>query len=210
MICRDYLFSLRTCLDHMEKYVKDLKDQGTDLLKLFTDGTHAAYDGCKEYGFTYHLRNCVQHCENIVFKVDSNTESDIKTSKAMLLSNYDGWNEYDKEFLCGCEDYFSLTKLFSKAQKAFEKAIAPVLQYTIDKGTVTEDLLFLRNWGDSLSGFFQHDVQCFHLIVAIRPDQTPVDMNGEVPMDAELTGYLIDWEMIYQLTNCIICTNGKS
>ena len=206
LLCRDFLFSFRTCLDHMEKHVKDHEKDDPKLLEIFKAGTSAAYDSHKEYGFTYHLRNCAQHCASIVFRIDGETNSSIICSKAKLLAGFDGWNKYDKDYFEECGDEINLFEVFSKAFEAFNQALVPLQQYVINRDNTAEDLFFLRDWGDTLSGFYNHNVNSFHVMLSKRRDGTPVFAEEEPPSDTEYTVWLIDWDMIYGLTDSITRT----
>lgn len=200
-LCRDFLFEFRTCLDHMETKIKRKYGEESELWKLFKQKTGEAYDNCKEYGFTFHLRNSSQHCATIVHGFNGSTGLGISSSKSQLIKDHKGWNRYDRAFFQTVDENIDLLTVFRKAYEAFNKALAPIVQYLLEQESVKSDLLLLRKWGDWFTESFQEDVHSFHVFTSQSPDGTPVCMEGDVPIDTGWTFLAIDWDAIYGITN---------
>lgn len=209
-LCRDFLFEFRTCLDHMETKIKQRHGKNSQLWQLFKDNTSSAYDNCKEYGFTYHMRNSAQHCTSIVHGFNGSTGVGISCNKNQLLREDDCWKQYDKDYLKTQNDEIDLLSVFQKAYIAFEEATAPVIQYMIQQGNVYQNLWLLRKWGDALSKDFLIDVHYFHIFIAAEQDGDPVSMNGVVPEGTGLKCIAIDWDSIYGITDCMKPKSGRT
>ena len=203
LLCRDFLFSFRTCLDHLETSIKRKHGDDSQIWKMFKQQTGDVYDNCPEYGFTYHLRNCSQHCASIVHGFGERDNRKILSEKQLLQQNFKNWNEYDKLFLAQQGDQLDIIEIFNKANNVLCNALKPVMQEIIDQNSVKRDLWFLRDWGEALSKEFSHDVRDFHVFSAWTKEREPVDMAGEVPDDTTLEGNVVDWDAIYGITDML-------
>jgi len=198
-LVRSFLFEFRTCLDHMETEIKQKYGKSSDLWRIFHENTSKAYDDCPEYGFTYHFRNCSQHCKNVVHGFCGATGTKISSNTKKLLEEYDSWKETDKEYMRNCGENIDLLQTFSKCFSAFNTALIPVVGYLLNNNGVGNDLMYLREWGDYLSNCYQLDVSSFHL-AEFEDSENQEDLNENVKINA----FPIDWEMVYELTDSII------
>ena len=162
-LVRGFLFEFRTCLDHMETEIKRAYGEDSDLWKIFKEGTSSAYDNHIEYAFTSHLRNCSQHCKNVVHGFNCSTGIGISSNTSRLLSEYKKWKQIDKDYMAACGSEVDLLKTFSVTFSAFNTALKPIMQYLLNNNNVGTKLLYLREWGDSLQKQFKHDVHCYHM-----------------------------------------------
>lgn len=208
-LTRSFLFEFRTALDHMEAAIKhDFGDQSKEW-GIFTEGTNNAYDQVMEYAFTYHLRNCAQHCTNIVHGFYGASGSCISSNKEKLLNDYDRWNAVDKQFMAGCDANIDLILVFEKAWKAFNTALVPLIQHFLDEGNTLEQLWYLR-MGDHLRTSFKKDVSNFYLMTPILPSGEEANLDDWKHGKADsLDAYLIAWDEIYELTNRLADKNGN-
>lgn len=202
-LVRGYLFELRTCLDHMETEIKRKHGENSVLWNLFKTGTADAYDKHPEYAFTYHLRNCSQHCKNVVHGFNCVTGIGISSNTQKLLAEYKKWNQVDKDFMNNSGSEIDLLKTFSEAFSAFNVALAPVVQHLLNTDDVGKKLRYLRNWGDSLQTAFQHDIHCFHVVNITYSDGTDATHEDMATGDVVVNAYPIDWEMIYELSDLV-------
>lgn len=203
-LCRGFLFEFRTCLDHMETEIKRKHGKDSELCKVFKDSVSKAYDTCSEYAFTYHLRNCSQHCKNIVHGFNGSNYIGISSNGEKLLNEFDGWKPEDKEFIQHSKRDIDLLEVFSKAFSALNKALSPVVQYLLEHNEVCQDIRYLRKWGDSLSKTFEHDVHSFHMFDIKFKDGKEAKREDMATGDVCVNGYPFDWDMIYELTNSLV------
>ncbi len=202
-LVRGFLFAFRTCLDHMETEIKQKHGEHSPLWQLFQAGVHHAYDTCPEYAFTYHLRNCAQHCKNVVHGFSHGQGLGIVSNTRRLRAEYTKWNSVDKAFMASAGDTLNLLDIFSKAFSAFNDALRPVMQQLLDTNQAGSGVIYLRQWGDRLSSLYQHEVHCFHIVSLEFPDgreATREDMAGN---DIRVNAYPMDWDRIYALSDSI-------
>lgn len=202
-LVRSYLFELRTCLDHMETEIKRNYGENSDLWRLYKAGTANAYDKHSEYAFTYHLRNCSQHCKNVVHGFNGTTGIGISSNTQKLLAEYKKWNQVDKEFMRKSGSEIDLLKTFSEAFSAFNVALDPIVQHMLNTNNVGKKLKYLREWGDSLHTAFQHDIHCFHIVNLTYSDGRDANHKDMEKGDVIINAYPIDWEMIYELSDLV-------
>ena len=203
-LVRGFLFEFRTCLDHMETEIKRQYGKNSTLWTLFETGTGDAYAKHPEYAFTYHLRNCSQHCKNVVHGLKGSTGIGISSSTQRLIAEYEKWKPVDKEYMACCGSDVDLLKTFSETFSAFNTALTPVIQHLLNMDNVGEKLQYLRAWGKSLQTEFQHDIHGFHIVnitYSNGKDATREDMAKD---DIVVNAYVIDWEMIYELSDLVI------
>lgn len=202
-MCRGFLFEFRTCLDHIETEIKRRYGESSELWSVFKEGVSNAYDTCAEYAFTYQLRNCSQHCKNIVHGFNGDARIGISSNAKKLLDEYKKWKSTEKQYICDAGTDIDLLKTFSKAFLALNEALAPVIQYLLDRNNVCNDIRYLREWGDSLSKQYNHDVHSFHIFDIKFNDgreATIADMTAE---NIIIYAYPFDWDMIYELSNSL-------
>ena len=142
-LVRGFLFEFRTCLDHMETEIKRVYGEDSELWKIFKDGTSNAYDKHPEYAFTYHLRNCSQHCKNVVHGFNCATGIGISSNVQTLLTEYDRWKQEDKDYMSASGSEIDLLYTFSETFKAFNSALVPVIRYLLNSNSVGDKLLYL-------------------------------------------------------------------
>lgn len=209
-LTRSFLFEFRTTLDHMEAAIKHDFGVQSKEWSIFSRETNNAYDQVKEYAFTYHLRNCAQHCTNIVHGFYGVTGSCISSNKEKLLHDYDSWKAVDKQFLAGCDANIDLILVFEKAWKAFNEALTPLIQLFLDEGDTLEQLWCLRNMGDHLRASFKKDVSNFYLMTPVLPSGEEASMDDWRHGSANsLNANLFAWDEIYELTNNLVDKNGN-
>lgn len=200
-----FLFEFRTCLDHMETEIKREYGEDSEIWKCFKEGTSTAYIQHIEYAFTYHLRNCSQHCKNVVHGFNGVTGIGISSNTKKLLAEYKKWKVVDKEVMNASGEDIDLLKIFSEAFYAFNTALVPVISYLLNTNNTGESLLYLRKWGDELKSVFQHDVHCYHIVNITHIDGTDATRDQMICGEkVVVNAYPIDWEMIYELSDLVI------
>ncbi len=202
-LVRGFLFEFRTCLDHMETEIKRKYGESSTLWNLFKTGTADAYDNHPEYAFTSHLRNCSQHCKNVVHGFNCATGIGISSNTSRLISEYKKWKQIDKDYMTACGSEVDLLKTFSETFTAFNDALAPIVCYLLNTNNVGKKIQYLREWGDSLHKEFKHDVNCYHIAHIVYNDGTDATRDDMVTGDVVVNVHPFDWEMIYELTNSI-------
>lgn len=208
-LVRGFLFEFRTCLDHMETEIKRAYGEDSDLWKIFKTGTSSAYDDHIEYAFTSHLRNCSQHCKNVVHGFNCTTGIGISSNTSRLLSEYKKWKQIDKDYMAACGSDVDLLKTFSETFSAFNTALKPVMQYLLNNNNTGTKLLYLREWGDSLHSQFKHDVHCYHIVNIEFSDGSSATQNDMASGDVIVNAYPLDWELIYELSDSITPSKQK-
>lgn len=203
-LVRGYLFEFRTCLDHMETEIK--RSYGTDstVWNLFETGTSNAYDKYPAYAFTYHLRNCSQHCKNVVHGFNGTTGIGISSNAQKLTAEYKKWKQVDIDYMTSVGNEIDLLKTFSETFLAFNDALAPIIRHLLNSNDVGGKLQYLRKWGDSLCKEFQHEVHCFHVINIVFSDGSDATREDMATGDVIVNAYPFEWEIIYELTNSMI------
>lgn len=201
-LVRSFLFEFRTCLDHLETAFKRKNSEDPQLWNVFKLETNKAYDNCPEYAFTYHLRNCSQHCENVVHCFSSSSNSlGISSSKTALLSGFSGWKETDRIFLSKKGESIELIPVFSKAFDALQEAMKAVIGYLLNHNEIGENLWYLRKWGDSLSSQLGHEVHSFHIVEMVCGDGSSAKEEDFARDDISIKAVAVDWDLIYELTD---------
>jgi len=203
-LVRGFLFEFRTCLDHIETDIKRKYGEDSELWNIFKTGTGNAYDNFPEYAFTYHLRNCSQHCKNIVHGFIGNTGIGISSNVSLLLNDYKKWNAVDKQFMESSGPVLDLLAIFTVTFTAFNNSLKPVIQYLLNTNNTAQKLLYLRKWGDSLCKEFKHDVHCYHIANIISCDGQVIPMENMSQDNVSVRIYPIDWSFIYELTDSIV------
>lgn len=209
-LVRGFLFEFRTCLDHMETEIKRVYGEDSELWKIFKNGTSNAYDKYPEYAFTYHLRNCLQHCENVVHGFNGTTGIGITSNVQTLLAEYKKWKQVDMDFMSASGSEIDLLNTFSVTFIAFNTALVPVIQYLLNTNRVGEKLLYLRSWGDSLHTRFEHDVHCYHIVNITFRNGNDATRDDMATGDIIVNTYTIDWGLIYELSDLVTTVTQKN
>ncbi len=185
-LVRNFLFAFRTCLDHMQTAIR--QDYEDDChWQAFHAATSAAYDGVPEYAFVSHLRNCAQHCRNVVHGFHGTTGIRISSNRQTLQRVYDRWKPVDMDFMAGAGEEIDLMGTIERAFNAFHQAMIQVIRHFMETDGAGADVMYLRSWGEALDRQFGHGVHCYHI--------AQVHENGTV--DA----YSPDWNRIFDLTD---------
>ncbi len=202
-LVRNFLFEFRTCLDHMETDIKQKHGEKSDLWEVFREGTSKAYDDHLEYAFTYHLRNCSQHCKNVVHGFNSTTNIGLSSNTERLLAEYSRWNQVDKRYMQKVGKEIDLLKTFSIAFSAFNTALAPVIQHMLNTNGVGGELSYLRQWGEWFTANYKHSVHAFHVVKITFKDGKEATKEDMSSGDVIVNAYPIDWGLVYELTDSI-------
>jgi len=208
-LVRRFLLEFRTCLDHMETHIKRNYGKKSALWQVFSNETSKAYDHYLEYAFTYHLRNYGQHCDRIVHGLRGSTGIGISSNVSILLSTYDDWKPIDKEYMEKVGIDIDLCDMLSKAFFALNSALKGILQHMLQIDDVGNKLLYLRRWGDFLSGGFQHAVNSFHIYNLVFADGSSAMQEDLASGDVHIHACAINWEMIYEFTDCLAAVKHR-
>lgn len=209
-LVRGFLFEFRTCLDYMEAHIKDEHGEDSEIWKIFDANTSIAYDSCPEYAFTYHLRNCAQHCRNVVHGFNGTSGIGISSNAGRLLREYKKWKPVDKEFLRNAGNEVDLLHTFSNAFQAFNTALRPVMVYLLNNNSIGGEVTFLRKWGDFFHNGYGHDVHCYHIVDIHFRDGKSATKEDMESGDVVINAYPIDWKVIYELSDSITATKKST
>lgn len=208
-LCRNFLFEFRTYLDHMQTMLDHDYGKTSQIFQDFINGTHLAYDNCPEYGFTYQLRNCSQHCENIVHSATGDgRQPGIRPASngAKLLAQFGGWKAAEKTFIQNSDAMIDLQHVFEKTYDALEYVHAPVIRHMLAADGVAQDVVYLRRWADWLTHgcekpreeiWYQHFAHAVH---SDNSEATPEEYNqgaGDINFEVRI----VDWEAVYDLSD---------
>lgn len=201
-LCRNFLYEFRAFADHLEAGIKRKHGADSALCKLFKDKSGKAYDSVPEYGFTSHLRNCSQHCVDIVHSIQSN-EKGLRpaSSPERLLNDFD-WNQKDKNFIKSFTKNIDLQEIFEKTYNAIGIYHEPIMQYLLDHDGVNADIIYLKDWAKTLSSS-EEEIYSWHLMnikQADDSDATLEDYKNGVP-GLKFDAYPIEWKAVYEITS---------
>lgn len=209
-LCRGFLFEFKTYLDHMQTTLSHRYGKKSQALQQFLDGTHDAYDNSPEYAFTYQLRNCSQHCENVVHTAmdmkDRNGVTPMSVSEK-LLAEFGGWKANDKEFLKQTEKV-DLLAVFKKTYDALGYVHTPVIQYMLDHDGVAADVMYLRKWANCLEKnhhVSKDEIWYWHFAHMIHSDGREVteEEYQQNHPDREYQVMVLDWGTLYELSDAL-------
>lgn len=202
-LVRGFLFEFRTCLDHMETEIKRKYGESSTLWKLFAETTSNAYDSCPEYAFTSHLRNCSQHCKEVVHGFNGNTGIAISSNTKRLKTEYKKWKKVDLDFMESIGEEIDLLSTFSKTFSALNLALKPIIQYLLETNNTCDNLLHVHKYGDLLHNEYKHDIHCYHIVDIVFQDGKSATQNDIASGNVVVHAYPFDWDMIYELTNSL-------
>jgi len=209
--CRGFLFELRTYLDHMQTMLTREYGKGSAILTDFQIGTHNAYDNSPEYAFSYRLRNCSQHCENVVHRaIETVGRKGIRafSQPDLLLSSFSEWKSDEKAYILSHTDNMDLMDIFEKTFDALAYVHTPVIQHMLNQNGVAADVRFLRDFADWLqeaNHVDQGDLWYWHFAHAVHADATeatPEEYNNHAA-DIRFDVQVLDWESMYSLTDSL-------
>lgn len=209
--CRGFLFEFKTYLDHMQAMLSHEYEKAPQVLRAFQAGTHTAYDKSPEYAFTYQLRNCSQHCENVVHNLvvePGRTGVRPVSAPDMLLKNYKKWKASEKTFIQGHPVNMDLLSIFEKTYDALGYVHTPVIQYMLDHDGVAADVVYLRKWADWLLVSYpqtKEDIWKWHFAHATHADGTEAtaeEYNNHVA-DIHFDVQILDWDSVLDLSSSL-------
>lgn len=183
------LFEYRTYLDHLQTTFTKKYGKESDILRIFREGTHRAYDTCPEYTFVYQLRNNMQHFDSIVHSFEAPKKMNYlqPCSIPEILLRDGGWKEPERAFIESAKGNIDLQKVFEATYNSMEYIQVPVMQYFLDLNDGAGEITMLRNWIDGI--FPRKESRYYHL--------AEVDDHGNV------TALPVYWEAIYQITDAM-------
>lgn len=210
--CRGFLFEFRTYLDHMQAMLSHEYGKTSQVLRAFSGGTHNAYDNSPEYAFAYQLRNCSQHCENVVHNlVIEPSKPGIRpvSEPAKLLANYDKWKVAEKTFIQNHIASMDLLSIFEKTYDALGYVHTPVIQYMLDHDGIASDVVYLRKWADWLLESYpqtKEDIWKWHFAHVTHPDGTEATAeeynNQDEGMHFDIR--ILDWGSVIDLSSSLM------
>jgi hypothetical protein len=128
----NYLFSVRTFLDHIETKLKNLYDQNSIKVINFKKACSFEYDNCFSYRFLYKLRNYSQHCGLPLegFSLESKEEPEfsgkivnsmiVKFKRENLLT-YGEWGNRIKQEIKALPEEFNVLPHVINLTKSLDK-----------------------------------------------------------------------------------------
>ena len=209
-LCRGFLYEFRAFVDHLETSIKRRHTENSELYRLFKEKSGYAYDNIPEYRFTYQLRNCSQHCVDIVHSIQG-TPTGLRPSSVpdKLLAEFD-WNAKNKAYLNNMTGNIDLQTTFEKTYNAVGYYQQPIIQYVLENNQVNVDIKYLRDWGEVLSPS-SSQIFNWHFMNMKRSDgsdATPEDYNQRVS-GLIFDAYPIDWKAVYEITDSLTPRKSK-
>lgn len=206
--CRGFLFEFKTYLDHMQAMLSHEYGKTSQALQAFVDGTHNAYDNSPEYAFTYQLRNCSQHCENVIHNlavVPNRLGVRPVSTPGKLLANYDKWKATEKAYIQSHSSTMDLLRIFEKTFDALSYVHTPVIQYMLDHDGVAADVVYLKKWADWLLVSYpdtSDDIWKWHFAHVTKADGTEAtaeDYNNRA-VGLHFDVQILDWGSVRDLS----------
>ena len=203
-LCRGFLYEFRAFADHLETSINRAYGEDSELFRLFKEISGYAFDNVPEYGFVYKLRNCSQHCVDIVHSIQS-AQNGIRPASApdKLLADFE-WNAKNKTYLRGIKGNIDLQDVFEKTYNAIGYYQQPIIQYILDHDGVNTDLKYLKDWGNWLAPTLDQ-IFSWHFMHIKRSngnEAIPEDYNQCVP-GLVFDAYPIDWKAVYEISNSL-------
>ncbi len=184
-LCRSVMFEYKTFLDHTEKLLKKSFGKESEVVALFKQGTHDAYDRNPEYAFVYQLRNSVQHFDNIVHSFEAPVEKSYiqPCSNKQILLKDNGWKEQERQYIVATNGNIDLYAAFVAAYNAMEWIMVPVLNYLLRWNDGGANIVMLQDWMETL--FTREESKYYYLAVIDETDR--------------VTANPVFWEIIYKI-----------
>ena len=200
-LCRGFLFEFRTCLDHIETEIKRQYGEDSEFWRFYKRHKNEAYDNHPEYAFTYKLRNCSQHCTEIVHGFNGSEGLGLSSNRELLLTGYDGWKPCHKEHMENLGKNIELLPQFRQALAAFDTVLTALIQYLLDENGTDEKLAYIKKWGDALHRECGYDINDINVIEFVYEDgraATAEEFEAGTPGIA-IHAQVIDWDTITDL-----------
>lgn len=136
----NYLFAVRTFLDHSETNLKKQFGKESQEVINFKKATFHAKETSFAYRFLYKLRNYVQHCGmplsalSLGTHVDPNSKNQayfhilLKLNRDFLLNNYDSWGSKLKEEIKKLPNEFDIGPLISEMNKCIDNIAFSIIK----------------------------------------------------------------------------------
>jgi len=146
----NYLFSIRTFLDHWETRIKRKYRSNQQYLDLFKKVTSQEYDNHMAYRIVYRLRNYVQHCEmpisNVIERFNDNNEKEIIVcvNRDRLLSNFKEWKPEEVEYLKVLEQNIEILPLFEEMNACLFRIHQELINFNFDKNSIMDCVSVLK------------------------------------------------------------------
>lgn len=202
-MCRNFMFEFRTALDHMETQINREYGKKSMLYQVFKEATAQAYDSCPEYAFTYHLRNCSQHCKDIVHGFRGTKYLGISSSCERLMHDYSEWKSCDKAFMNICGENIDLLSTFECAFGALNTVYQSVFEYMLNEFHLGDDVLMLREFGHFFLDRYGHGIHSFHIASFQKSDGSNASVNDIHSAELQINICAIDWDSIFCLSDLI-------
>lgn len=146
----NYLFGIRTFLDHWETHIKRNYRSNKQYIDVYKEAISYEYDNHMAYRLVYRLRNYVQHCEmpisSVTEKLNTNNEKEIivYVNRDRLLSNYKKWKPEEVEYLKSLEEEFEITPLFDEMNDCLFRIHDKLINFNIDKDFILDCISVLK------------------------------------------------------------------
>ncbi|EHQ89867.1 hypothetical protein [Desulfosporosinus youngiae] len=149
----NYLYGIRTFLDHWEARIKRKYRGNQQYLELFNKAKSQEYDNHMAYRIVYRLRNYVQHCEMPISNVterlitDNKEEILVYVNRDRLLSNFKEWKPEEVAYLNLQEQQFEIMPLFIEMNNCLVRIQEQLINFNINKNFILDcvKVLKLRN-----------------------------------------------------------------
>lgn len=176
---RMYLSEFSVFINHWDKKIKNSNGKNKEeLIILWEDLTHAAYDTCETYMFVSHLRNYAMHGGEVVSQIQGAYNLPYVQPlchKSFLLGNYQKWKKVDREFLSEQSEYFDLLPILQQSYLKIKEIHETMMDAQLTKQTVLdcENLMALEK---TFSGL--NDAEgCWDIIEFFDKEETSLSME---------------------------------
>lgn len=203
-MCQGILTAFKNYLEHLKKHIKDKYGTSSSFYALYGTSRENARKTSDEFTFVYELRNYAQHQNSVVHSF-LNTKPYLQPASipSVLLSQYTRWNQREKTYISNHPRGIDLQAAFEKAYTALGLIHQPVIQYLLDNSDAGKNFSMFRIWMDKT--FSREEAKFYSLATVERKDgvqATMDDYKHGVP-DLEFRATVIDWNMIYQITDAL-------
>lgn len=148
-LSRNYLFSIRTYLDHWETRLKREYKDNEGFLNLFKEVTHREFDENIEYRIAYRLRNYVQHCNSLVHFITTrvnDNEIHLFADINKLLGEFSEWKKEEIEFLEIHKEKIELMVLFRIMKASLNRINNSLINYEFTEELLYDCISILKFW----------------------------------------------------------------
>jgi len=146
----NYLFSIRTFLDHWETRIKRKYNNNQEYIDLLKSATSHEYNNHMTYRIVYRLRNYVQHCEmpiaKVTRKLNENDEKELNVylSRDRILSNFNEWKTEEIAYLKSLDEEFEILPYLKEMNTCLYNIHNKLLNFNVNEDFMLDCIKVLK------------------------------------------------------------------